>query len=438
MSVASPAFHPSLPVGSPASPRMTWSRAVAPRPRTIPGGEVIYRGPDYDWAFADISSLSDIGHLPFPHRLRLYPAYLGLPQLPLFDDVSLPQEVVDEHYEAALPSDVHVYVLTKHELGGNGLFQADGKVFLQQDVVPAYFNSYLLPLDQTLPENWSGSLLKSGAEILEIDVPVAVPCHPNFVYGHFLLEILPKLHILHNLKRLGMAFPIAMSVHLPDWLKRIIALYYDEAEILYYDSETQRIRAPCFILPSMMHRSYHFHPQFGLMTDDLVGRVQRQAVTTGGGHHNLIYLSRSRILGGWHSILNELEVEGVMASLGFVIVHPQEHSFEEQVSIYQSADCIVCEYSSAAHNSLFARRGTGVFCINRINWYQSRIGSLKSQPVAFMLPADGYFRDWRMISTPNAHFRVDCDQLRQQVSAFMATLPSLHRIAGEPIYSLEV
>jgi hypothetical protein len=423
MSVACSRLPPLARLASPTPPRMPCLMAVAPRPRTIRGGEVIYRGPEHDLAFADTTSLSEIGHLPFPHRLLLYPAYAGLPQLPLFDDASLPQEVVDEHYEVALPPDVHVYGLTGHELGGHGLFQANGKVFLHQDIVPTYFNSFVLPQGQTLPDVWGGSLLKSDVEILDVDVPVGFPFHPNFVYGHFLLEILPKLQVLHNLKRLGMAFPIAMSIHLPEWLKRIIALYFDDGEILYYNSETQRIRAPCFILPSMMHRSYHFHPQFGLMTDNLVERVQCPSAAAPAERHRLIYLSRSRISGGWHGILNEAEVEAAMASLGFTIIHPQEHSFAEQIAIYQSADCIACEYSSATHNSLFARRGTGVFCINRINWYQSRIGSLRSQPVAFMPPADGHFRDWRMTSAPEAHFGVDCEQLRRQVAAFLLTLP---------------
>ena len=50
-------------------------------------------------------------------------------------------------------------------------------------------------------------------------------------------------------------------------------------------------------------------------------------------------------------------MEETFRNAGFTVVHPQELALAEQLAIYRRADCLAGQYSSALHNSLFARRG---------------------------------------------------------------------------------
>jgi capsular polysaccharide biosynthesis protein len=267
-----------------------------------------------------------------------------------------------------------------------------------------------------LSAEWGGAILHSDAKVLEVDVPLAAAIQPNLVYGHFLLEVLPRLHLLSRLRRCGVTFSLAVPTRIPGWAKRVINLYFDDEEVVFYDPISTRVRSPCFIVPSMMHTNYYFHPDFNLAVDELKDFVSSRSPKS---EHRKIWLSRTRSRKGWRGITNIDEVERTVASLGFEVVHPQEMTFPEQIVLMDGADCIASEFSSAVHNSLFARRGTKVFCINRINWYQSGIAALRSQPLAYMMPADGYFRDWRIQGVEN-HFEVDCSELRSQLVRFQS------------------
>ncbi len=43
-------------------------------------------------------------------------------------------------------------------------------------------------------QNWIGALLDADAEVIAVEEPAATVITPNLVYGHFLLEMLPRLH----------------------------------------------------------------------------------------------------------------------------------------------------------------------------------------------------------------------------------------------------
>jgi capsular polysaccharide biosynthesis protein len=122
-------------------------------------------------------------------------------------------------------------------------------------------------------------------------------------------------------------------------------------------------------------------------------------------------------------MLNEAAVEDSVAALGFEIVDPLRLSFGEQIALMDGAQIIAGGYGSAMHNSLFARRGTKLFCVNRANWYQSAIGALRAQPMAYLPPEDGRFRDWRMQGTEESRYVVNCKALRDSLLRFEAWRP---------------
>jgi hypothetical protein len=76
-----------------------------------------------------------------------------------------------------------------------------------------------------------------------------------------------------------------------------------------------------------------------------------------------IYFSRSR-LGGTPRFPHERLVEKIMADLGYVILHPQDFSFQNQIRLMQRAKCVAGMDGSAMHLAVFCEPGTKVICLD--------------------------------------------------------------------------
>jgi O-antigen biosynthesis protein WbqL len=305
------------------------------------------------------------------------------------------------------------------------MMNSEGQVITPKAFCPGYLPSMLakavsLASSQRSPAQrmWLGGMLDSAVEVLKSDVPVAVPFHPNFVYGHFLLEMLPKLLVLDQLHQMGAHFPIAMSTHTPAWARQIVSDLWRNRTILWYDSEKQVVRAPALILPSGPAVGHAMHPAFSSIDHFCarrLGMALPQQSTCASGR--LIYLSRTKMPVTWHRIENEQEIETAFSELGFEIIHPQELSFCQQIELMASARVVAGEFSSALHNTLFAPIGTPVIALNWINWYQSRACALRQQPLAIVLPTDSNVRDHRSRGlSGKVTFSVDPTSVRQIVA----------------------
>ena len=195
-----------------------------------------------------------------------------------------------------------------------------------------------------------------------------------------------------------------------------------EAEgIIHYDFATEEVVAPAFILPSMMHVDHHFHPASNLMIDDLISRVC--GLGTAEASSRRIYLSRSRLRAGWHQMTNEEEIEKCFEGMGFEIVHPQELSVPDQIALFSKSDTIAGEYGSALHNALFSPPGTKVIALNRINWYQSRIASLRGHHIGFIRPSNGTWQDWRTRER-SPSFTFDRENVLRCVTRMLSARPN--------------
>jgi hypothetical protein len=351
--------------------------------------------------------------------LELSTSLSGPLQTPLFREWDLDPEIVAEHYNWDVPPPIRVFGVPDHVLGGGGLLSREGALWIPGDCYPDYIAGMML--NGILPSDWGGSLhLRNPTEVL-VDEPCACPLHPNLVFGHFLLEVLPRLFILRMLRDMGVSFRVAVHRTVPEWVWQFLAIYFPGEEYILYDSHYEVVRAPLFIVPSMMHtQKSHIHPLLSVLTSDLRTRGVSEASPV-EKNRSRIYLSRRRAVTQWHRIENEDQVEETLDKIGFCIIHPQELSIREQLHIYANADCICSEYSSALHNSMFAKRATKVIGLNRVNWYQSLIGRVMSQPLAIIPPSDGKMRDWRLYATSKEHisFRIDCDRLRSTVTEFL-------------------
>lgn len=372
-----------------------------------------YAGLSTVTGWRDTARLEDFGALAEPHRLQLgAPLFSPLPA-PLFNDAALPERVVREHANRIAVPGAALLGVTGHELGSFGLLQQNGRVFVDPRIMP---DAQFKP--DRMPPHWVMGLLRADAEIVSSGDPLGVVLNPHFVWGHFLLEMLARLHLLAELRTLGRNIRVAAPRDAPGWVRGFIELYNAPSDILWYTAASQRVQAPCFVLPSMLMKNYHLHPMLNVVIEALLARLVPPGPPAADAPRRL-YLSRSHHT-GWHAVANEAEVEATMRDLGFTIFHPQDHSLQAQLAIYAHAECIVAPYSSAVHNALFAPRGTPVFCFGWMNHCQSAIANLRGQPVAYLPPESG-----ELIFPPDNRppgvfqLRVDCRALARDLPAFL-------------------
>jgi capsular polysaccharide biosynthesis protein len=328
-------------------------------------------------------------------------------------------DIEAEHRSRAVAPGGSVYSVPGHRLGGAGLLIRDRSVFWQADCLPNYFRDELRP-GRGLPRDWAHGLYRKDAQIVRCDTPLAVATHANFVYGHFLLEMLPKFWLLSVLRRMGIVFRLALSTRRPPWLDQFVSLYFRPDELVWYDSETQLVEAPAFIVPSTLaDLDYHLHPAFNLVADDLAARAIGRTLPAPAGAGNLVYLSRQR-LDPWLTLLeNAVAVERALAEMGFAIVHPERLSVSDQLGIYRGAVCLVGEYGSALHNALFLPRAAGVICLNRFNSVQHRIAALRGQRLGVVEPVGGFRLRVNDNPSLNRPARIDIGALQRFVAAFL-------------------
>lgn len=87
------------------------------------------------------------------------------------------------------------------------------------------------------------------------------------------------------------------------------------------------------------------------------------------GPRSRIFLSRKNSV--WRRLVNEAELISALEPLGFVPVYMEEHSFTEQVRLFQQAEFIVAPNGSALNSLVFSQPDTKTLIIgqkNVFNW----------------------------------------------------------------------
>ena len=376
-----------------------------PRAELAPGTPI----DESEYRAEDATELNAFCAGPHDMRLQMFGQVALAPPARLVAAETLPPAFAQDHAAFRTPRAGRVYAISDHTLWSNGFLRRGDEFFLPKDCFPEYFAFYIKEGRQEFPAVWAGALNREAPVRVEFDGPVASVLHPNLVYGHFLLEILPRLYQLSLLNEWGADIPVALSVHVPDWVKEFVGYYIRPERIFWYDHRTQYLAAPRFVVPSMLQADHHLHPAFNTMIGNLLSRIGTGAPAAHALPERL-YLSRTKMPGPGR-ITNEHEVEQAMAGLGFTIMHPQTMSIAEQLRMYSHARVIVGEFSSALHNAMFMAPGSGVVAINFFNSYQSAIARMRRQVIAYVPPADGQFRHWRHTAHLSRQFAVNCRQL---------------------------
>jgi O-antigen biosynthesis protein WbqL len=251
------------------------------------------------------------------------------------------------------------------------------------------------------------------AEGVEIDTPVFVPLHPWCrVYGHFLLECLPRLAVIKYLHEAGWRFPIYIHASTPEFVRQFVSLSLPNAEVLHGQANTY-YRPKKIIIPS-------FDPNLGRLNSlrlrficGLVARCGAQAASAREPTRRLfVYRSEQlrQLRRGFRYLDNQDELVEIAEREGFERISPETLSVRDQVRIFSEATAIAGEYSSALHNALFSPAGTTVMSFNILNMYQVTIAMARRHRLIVFQPASGGFVTAR--SSGERNFSILADGFR--------------------------
>lgn len=363
--------------------------------------------------------------------MRLFSGHKAAPPSELLWRESIPERVVDQHNASDWVPDVDLVSIKGMRFGGMGLYFDESGIRFPEGCLPAYVESLI---DRELPNRkptmserisiWIGAIADRGASVLRHEGPVIVATNPNFVYGHFLIEMMPRILALDAV--VDPNVPILVTRSLPHWAFAALRVLAPNRSILQYDSNTETVQADEYITCTNLF-SYDHSLNYAVRI--LIDLYKARLLTGGNGPtgvstvgYRKVYLSRSAFQADWHAVDDELAIEAVAASCGLEIVHPQQLTFEQQVHLFSGCNLIVGEYSSAMHNSIFSPCGARVVCLNWINWYQSRICALLEQPVGYIPQMSGTFTDHTMHSAGFQSLSFDVDLVRDRLTELTAGL----------------
>lgn len=274
-------------------------------------------------------------------------------------------------------------------IAGRGLVFLDGRLVATEAMLPAYV---LRSLD--LPTGGSPAFHATAAlPVRAIDEPcVAWSGHGVDIYGHFLVEGLPRLLVaLRTLQHSGITPKFLIPSAAPGWLRKILrdTLGIADGNLVEHDPTRERVLLRQAILPTYVMASEGLHPFAATLFDDLVDRLDLRAT---GADFERIFVSR--FLFSSQSFPRQCDNEADLLRIaarefGFTPIFPETLSWKTQIALYSNAKIIAGPFGSALHNSIFAAAGaTRLGAIGYLNLTQSAIGALRRHRMAYLRAPD--------------------------------------------------
>lgn len=187
------------------------------------------------------------------------------------------------------------------------------------------------------------------------------------VFGHWLVDFLPKLYVLHRagyrLDRLTFLLPTDTPDFARAWLA---ALGLDAARFLAYDPTGEVLACRSLIVPGVLRHGSRVSPLMSAAREFLLDRLGqgRRWWSPPPRRRRRLLVARSETSTLNRRRLAERDLfEARAIAHGFALVRPEALPIIEQVALFRSAAAIVGEYGSGLHGSLFAEPGAVVVSV---------------------------------------------------------------------------
>jgi capsular polysaccharide biosynthesis protein len=247
-----------------------------------------------------------------------------------------------------------------------------------------------------------------------IDDPVFCVTHFNVgVYGHFLMEVLPKVVLAQRMIADGLPAKIAFPVNLPEGIVQAVTAI-GSSNLVLYDASRTTLKLRLALLPSNVASAAYDLNRCAL--DEIRALVERfdKEPSLGRIPGPKLFLMRR---GRWsfRRLDNEAALAEVAAQYGFESILPETLPWPDQVRMFSRASHVIGEYSSALHGALFSRPEAKVIALGYIrdNDVQSAIAGATGQALAYLLPRDGQMPVFARERQRVQKFEIAPDDLRR-------------------------
>jgi O-antigen biosynthesis protein WbqL len=315
--------------------------------------------------------------------------------------------------------DIDLLVVHRAVVGGRGAhLKLDDVLVYAEGPYPAYIK-YWYDNDIT-PQAWD------FRAPVRLSLPKAfVITHFNYVWGHWLTEMYPKLFLIRTLIDAGVVAPLLLPASAPAYMAKIARALIPDLEIVTYHPGRQAVAVGTVLLPHMLHKDYYFH-------DFLRWELEREALKQPrGGGFDKVFVSRSgvRTPQSFREMENEAEIEAIAEGLGLTLLRPETLSWEEQARIFFRARVVAGEFGSGLHNALLSPPGCQVVSLNWVVDVQSRIANFRRHDLGYILPEDGQARLYS-IEPQKQPFRIDPEDFRRKLSIAVERADAGAEMAG--------
>jgi len=208
--------------------------------------------------------------------------------------------------------------------------------------------------------------------------------HYNFIYGHFLLEMVPRLFLIREMYKRGFIHPIAVPLSAPAWVMSHARSIFPSGDFFQFDDARQKIEAERLIAIAgdfLFNHPWIIQQYRAFAAVDHLAARRKVFLVRPDGH-------KSR-----RSFANQDEFAAIAEARGFDVVDPSRLSLKEQAVFFAQCSLVAGEFNSSLHNTIFSPPGAAIVAINRIVPIQWRIANACGHYLDYVTPEGGNV-DW--------------------------------------------
>lgn len=344
--------------------------------------EMLEAGSPSYCALSNVTTTSPVGHrLPIPNGLGYGYASRALKPIRIF---FFPEMSIDYRM---LPT-------------------VNGEIVRYDDILPFYYDCVFL-----------GRVNSARASIdirkRTIKGPAYAVCTPKVrEYGHFLVEILPRLLLVRNLWNNGFQFPVIAPASRPRYFDDFFKIILPNTPTIEVNDLEESVTISQVMIPSWGD----YNPYIGELISSLIDDLSFDLT-----HRKKIIIRRQQFRaieksGDFRLLQNEQEIAETAQRYGFEPVEPQLLTTLEQIRMFAAAEAIIGEASSALHNAMFSPRGTSILALNAINPVQTFISGMRGHSIDYILPSDGEVRNLDNIGRVPKAYTIDVNAIEEFAS----------------------
>ena len=217
-----------------------------------------------------------------------------------------------------------------------------------------------------------------------INEAVLLARRSDFVYGHWLLETLPRVRLAQRLCSDKAVYIV--SHNSPEYQIDMLNALGISGEQLYYLKPGEAVSCGKLFIPSIAHCSQNYVNKFALETyNHLVSLCAGFAESS--KDYGRIFVNRASRKYDPRPLLNIEEVQAVAEQSGFTVVDPGSIPWREQIAAFAQARAVIGLSGSGLHNTVYTSPNAHVMVLQpnqSRNFLQTAIAGLVGHKVSYL------------------------------------------------------